>query len=916
MGPTMLEPHLRHAAPSLQDLLLQNISDYALYLIAADGRIVQWTDAAQRIKGYSAEEVIGQSISIFYPPDTLAAGEWKRALQVARETGRFEDKGWRVRKGGERFWAHVVLDAVHDNDVIVGFAKTTRDITEQKQTQDALSASEARYRLLAESTTDLVLKIAANGIVEYASPGARILGYQPEDLIGRHRLDLIHPDDKAAAIEIVQKLMSGVDVSSIPRREYRFRRKDGGFEWLEGNPRLIRDENGAVSHVISAFRNVSSRRTLEDDLSEAKAQLQRVSDRYRRLAENANDLVSETTLDGKFSYVSPSVERITGYPVDEVLGRRAIDFVHPDDLDRVRLEVTAALTSADPVRIEHRHIRKDGRIIWIESRPRPAIDPSTGKIAYITDVMRDVTERKLAAVAQEQRTEMFRNIASNISDIIVLYSLSGEITYVSPSVKNAIGYQSNQIVGRNIRDLALPTESSTIWSRIENFLAAPYGAPAMINEFRIISADGSVVWLQGHANRRFDHLTGELLGVQSVVRVITDQKAIEAEITKARDAAVAADQAKSDFVSNMSHEIRTPLTAIIGYASLLQDQADLSSAARLHVDRLGTASRALMAIVNDVLDYSRIEASETQITPVPVNVRTLVEETLSMFSGQAAAKSLRLDFETHDPLPEPVMLDPDRFRQILMNLVGNALKFTEEGGVKVTVTHDAARERLDVAVTDTGAGLSEVQCAKLFQRFSQVDISTTRRHGGTGLGLAICKGLAEAMGGAIGVSSRVGQGSTFAFHVQAPMTDWIDSGGRHFDQGTGLEGLRVLVADDNTSIRHIAKTLLCALGMVVTEAIDGVRCLEALAEAPFDVVLLDNRMPGKSGVEVLQALRSGRGLNAGVPVIAFTADATSIADDLLVLFDGIVTKPICADSLACSIQSAVGWTAVTHRLTA
>ena len=766
-------PNRTSSRPHLipQDVLIENISDYAICMVSPDGGVLQWTRSAERLKGYGADDIIGRHISVFYTPEDQAAGAPERAIRLARDTGRFEEEGWRLRRNGERFWAHVTLDAIHEDGQFLGFTKITRDTTEMMRVRRDLADSAARYRMLADSMTDLVLKIRADGVIDYASPSARQLGYEPEELVGRHRFDLIHPDDRPLARDIVRRLLEDEPLDRMPNREYRFQRKDGGFEWMEGNPHLLRDADGNVEFVVSAFRNVSARRVLQDTLAQS-----------------------------------------------------------------------------------------------------------------------------------EQR---FSDLAKFSSDVVLRYSLSGEVSYVSPSAQSVVGLPVEALLGRNVRELAHPDDVEPTWDRIQRFFKEPADAPAMFNEFRVIDRDGAPVWMESHATKLFDPEDGRLIGIQSTIRVITARKAIEEAMVAARDAAAAADRLKSDFVANISHELRTPVTTIVGYSSLLQKQPDLPEAAKIYAQQIETASQMLAAIVNDVLDLSTIEENQIHLLPAPVVIPELICETLSMVSVLADQKGLKLDMTVTDDVPPRVSVDPDRLRQILANLIGNAVKFTEAGAVHMTASYAASQSALQIAVTDTGTGMTDAQCAALFHRFSQVDMAASRRHGGTGLGLAISRGLATAMGGSIGVTSEIGVGSTFTVSVHAPPTMAPSDAVIITDEPSSLAGVRALVVDDNPHIRHIARSILEAFALQVADASNGPAALALVAERPFDVVLLDYRMPGMDGLEVLDQIRSTVGPNQHVPVLAFSADITAITQDRFHRFDGAIAKPMSADSLMLAVSGAV-----------
>jgi signal transduction histidine kinase/CheY-like chemotaxis protein len=413
---------------------------------------------------------------------------------------------------------------------------------------------------------------------------------------------------------------------------------------------------------------------------------------------------------------------------------------------------------------------------------------------------------------------------------------------------------------------------------------------------------------------------GQTIGLYVLASDVTALKRAEARLREtnllleeARDRAEAATVAKSEFLANMSHEIRTPLTAILGFTGLLSDNPQLPETARAHVFRIKGASAGLLSIVNDILDFSTLEARQAVVTPRPVNVIDLARDTLGVFELQAAAKALRLDLDVAPAVPSCVAVDPDRLRQILMNLIGNAVKFTDQGKIGLTLDYQADSQVLHVKVEDSGSGMDEAQRARLFQRFSQVDAPSTRRHGGSGLGLAICKGLTEAMGGQIGVASRPGQGSVFFFHIQAPTSSGpaLVQGA---DRSTPLSGLRVLVADDHPANRELARVLLEQLEAEVTDVKDGAELVREAAERPYDVILADLRMPRLDGRAALRAIRSVPGPNQQAPILAFTADPPGSVDIGPGAFDGVVFKPITPSNLISALIQATQRPPLRRRL--
>lgn len=341
-------------------------------------------------------------------------------------------------------------------------------------------------------------------------------------------------------------------------------------------------------------------------------------------------------------------------------------------------------------------------------------------------------------------------------------------------------------------------------------------------------------------------------------------------LTNARVAAEAAARAKADFLANMSQEIRTPLSAVIGFGGLLDGMAGLPPVARDHSRRIVSSGQALLAIVNDILDFSRLEAGQVELDPQPTDVRRFLEDTLSMFAPEASAKGLTLSLDV-DALPAgPVLLDTARVGQVLTNLIGNALKFTPAGSVSVRASWDAI-ERLSVSVADSGEGIAPDKLPRLFQRFSQVDSSVSRRHGGAGLGLSICKGLVELMGGEIGLSSEPGRGSTFSFSVPAPEAPAQAAVAEASTELQATPSVDILVTDDLEANRVLTRALLEALGHRVTLAASGDEALSLTRGRGFDLIFMDLQMPGMDGFETARRIRAGE-LNREAPILALSAN--------------------------------------------
>ncbi len=590
---------------------------------------------------------------------------------------------------------------------------------------------------------------------------------------------------------------------------------------------------------------------------------------------------------------SDEVYRIHGVnprDFDPNLGE-GVGFYHVDDQPLVVRYVERAMQFGEDFTFQLRLVRPDGVLRHVVSKGACEVNAQGRRIAVI-GVFQDVTEQVERVQAIAETEARYRLLAENANDMVTEMNREGMFTYVSPSVFAMTGYRSDEVLGRRALHFILPEDHARV---SDAFAKASIQNPGWTIEYRVRRKDGAVIWVEARPSltRNSDNV---VTGVTDVIRDVTARKVMEADLERARAEAEAAAVVKGEFLANMSHELRTPLTSIVGFADLMKSVGGLDEDGLRYVERIADSSQALLNVVNDILDFSRLEAGQVAITPHPVDPVGLIAGALDLLAPQAAAKGLILTADL-DGLPSLLMLDAARVRQILLNLIGNAVKFTAAGSVTVEGRYDVQEQRLRCTVTDTGPGVSVDRVDSLFQRFSQIDGSTTRSHGGTGLGLAICKGLAEAMGGAVGADSTSGAGSRFWFEITCtPALAPTLMAAQVAERSTRLDGLRLLVADDNPINRELVRLILTPVGVEVITAASGEDALHEAAYKPFDVILMDVRMPGIDGPAAARAIRDRPGPNRHTRLIAFTADVLdNVASSPL--FDAYIPKPIIANDL-------------------
>jgi PAS domain S-box-containing protein len=525
-------------------------------------------------------------------------------------------------------------------------------------------------------------------------------------------------------------------------------------------------------------------------------------------------------------------------------------------------------------------------------------------IETLADREAAITEAQEALARFQASEDLYRLLADNLSDTVSLWDGDGARLYSSPSIERLLGYSLAEYMVLPPDMGVNPDDYRTIVALVSTLTHE--GGPRSV-EYRRTRRDGGELWLESTYTSLPDHG-----GLISATRDITKRKTLELALVAALEQAQQAVTAKSDFLANMTHELRTPLNAIIGFSEVLQRSRGLNGQDARHVELIQAASMTLLGVVNDVLDFSRLEAGGVDLDPQPFDPAILAEEACALVEDQAAAKTLRL-VVAPGPTPRPMVGDAPRLSRVLLNFLSNAVKFTREGEVVVRLDQRGEGEKavLRVEVTDTGIGIPADQIDGVFERFAQADAAVSRRFGGTGLGLAISKRLIDKMGGTIGAESRLGRGSTFWFEVHLPFAGGRDTHAVHAPRphlaAPEFEAaLRVLLVEDNAVNRELVCAMLGPFDMVIDTARDGVEGVEAAQRGSYDLILMDVQMPVMDGLTATRRIRAAE-TGARTPIIAMTANVLpdQIAGCLAAGMDDHVGKPIDLHSL---LRTVARWT--------
>ena len=741
-----------------------------------------------------------------------------------------------------------------------------------------------------EQAAEAVVITDTQARIQYVNPAfCSMTGYSSADVIGQSPRIL---KSGKQGLDFYRNLWKTITSGGVWHSELINRRKDGTYYTEEMTITPVRDVSGATTNFIAIKQDVTNRRAAED------------AQRFlASIVENSDDAIIAGTLDGIVMSWNRGAEQLYGYTPNEMVGQKTKRLVPADHreefqwiLDRIR--------GGERIRhLETVRVKKDGTRVDVSLSVSPLWDKA-GRVAGAATIARDISERKQAELAIRRSEERYRSLIDSIPDVVWAADTEGRVIFVSRNIERIYGYTPEEICNGSVWfDRIHPDDAASVRTEFQDLLAN--GKPLDV-EYRLQRKDGDWIWHHAKAYTGTDQ-DGHLC-INGTGSDVTERKRAQEQLVRAKEAAEAASRAKSEFLANMSHEIRTPMNGVIGMTDLVLD-TQLTHEQRDCLNVVKSSADSLLTVINDILDFSKIEARKLNLECINFDLRAVMNTTMKAFGVRAAQKDIELTWHVAGDVPATLMGDPERVRQVLVNLIGNALKFTEQGGVNVSagvLSRTDDEIELEFSVNDTGVGIPLDKQDAIYQAFVQADTSLTRRFGGTGLGLAIASQLVGMMHGRIALDSELGKGTTFTFTAR------LKSSPEPAERPavTSLRDQPVLVVDDNAANRRTLGKILNSWGMRLILSSSGAAALEICRKighvAPL--VIVDSHMPEMDGYTLVQQLKkeglAARGYIMMIPSAGHQAEAARCRDAGVCAH---ISKPIGEDELRDTVLDVLGF---------
>lgn len=876
----------------------------AMLIVDEKGEIIFSNSRCQQLFGYHAEAMLGLQVEALLPQ--ALGSEHVRYRQQFLRDGRDRSMAnarhvRAVKADGNEFIAEIALSILPaDVDGSRQVAASIRDMTQKLAIEQKIRDSELRFRGLVANIPGAVYRtrIGEVWVMEYISDNiADITGYAASQFIEnrqRNFSSLILEEDRPLCHQHIDKALAQQETFEV---EYRIRHRDGSIRWVHEKGKASYNEEGFPLWFDGSIDDITESKLVSVELEASRQQLTNITE---SIPCTVYQLRWRSPSDRAFTFLSGAALPMLGLQRDNLMND--FNIIAERIFDEERPEVVRALAGKSDDKLqwirEFRYRHPNGSIRWMEAGASGHVE-SDDVIIWNGYVM-DITQRKTMEQELALSEAHFRALFDGATIGIINIDAKGLILDCNDQFCEDIGRAREELRNIPIFDVLSPQDREIAKAQFKDL------ADGKVDHYRgersFIRPSGEPMWMTVNVSALFDCHHQFESAVVSMVDM-TELKLLSDELLIAKEEADAASKAKGDFLANMSHEIRTPMNAIIGMSQLCLQTA-LDKKQKNYVEKIERASQSLLSIINDILDFSKIEAGKLDIDAVPFQLDTMLEDLSDMFSEKVVHKQLELLFAVAPNVPRHLFGDSLRLGQVLINLMNNAIKFTERGEVLLSINLVEQQNddvTLRFSVRDSGIGLTDEQQAKLFKSFSQADTSTTRKYGGTGLGLAICKQLVELMGGNIGVESQFGHGSTFYFTVKLQI-----SSGQKLTVGQELEGMSVLVVDDNATARDIMRTALESMGFNVDTVRTGEEAVSRCIQHEYAVALIDWKMPSMDGLEAARQIQQQAKAAPRILMVSAHANHEFLTQIEQLGLAGYISKPISASRLLDGIMNALG----------
>lgn len=867
-------------------LLLRNASD-GIHILDMNARVIECSDSFCAMLGYRRDEVIGMHVTQW----DAKFSEEECCLVIQQQ---FENPTRSLFETQHRSKNGTIIDVevsgfpLQLNGQPVLF-NSSRDISERKRVENLLHI----LSLAVEQSPNLILITDTTGNIEYVNSAFTLVtGYESEEVLGKNpRLLQSGKTPKSTHQSMWSTLLEG----RAWKGELINRTKQGA-EYIESAwIAPIQQSDKKITHFLGIKEDITERRRAELTLQESEQ-------RFRTVADAAPVLIWMAGANKLCYWFNQVWLDFTGLALEQLTGLGWTNLLHPEDRQQCMSVYDEYFDLHQAFRVEYRIKRYDGEYRWMHDNGVPRFDQNGTFMGFIGSCI-DITDRKSAEQELAAQNQRYETLLKSSTDAIYIIDVNGDVVDINDAFCQQLDYPYQEAIRLNICQWVNDWSTEEILGILLDLIHSNQPKRFEIKHRR---KDGSLVDVE--VNAVHVNIEGRSL-LFNTSRDITERKQNEAVILLAKERAEMLAHSQSEFIANMSHEIRTPMNAIIGLSQLALNKA-LTADIRDYLEKISSASNNLLNILNDILDFSKLEAGHLTINEGVFNLDSVVVNIKNLFTDKISEKQLQFVIVIADNVPRQLVGDALRLQQILINLLGNAIKFTDQGSVRLEIRLQQLKDklaRLVFSVTDTGIGISAKDLTKLFQPFSQVDGSITRRFGGTGLGLTISQNLLHRMGSAFSVDSHPGQGSCFSFELDLGISLVPEL---PLSQATSLKepelqffGVTVLVVEDNAINQQVVKEFLKLSGIDVTLVSHGREAIEMLEQSSYDAILMDVQMPEMDGFEATRIIRSKEGYQ-NLPIIALSAGVTLQEQEQCVAagMNDFIAKPIVPQQLLTTLS--------------